>query len=110
MEHNIVFHNEFFPTTKILQFLQATDIYLSLSLDPNQAVSGTLSYALGAGRPVVSTSFAQAREDVTDEIGRLVGFRDPDAIAEAVIGLLENPESRKRMGKSAYFRTRRMTA
>ena len=109
LERHVIFHNEFFPTPKILQFLQATDIYLSLSLDANQAVSGTLSYALGSGRPVVSTAFAQAREDVTDEIGRLVGFRDPGAIAEAVIGLLEHPEARKQMGKSAYFRTRRMT-
>ena len=107
--NNVVFHNKYFPTPKILQFLQATDLYLSLSLDRNQAVSGTLSYALGSGRPAISTSFAQAKEDVTEEVGRLVKFKSPKTIAKAVIELLENKALRTEMGKLAYLRTRRMT-
>lgn len=109
LDKNVVFHDKYFSTAGILQFLRATDLYLSLSLDPNQAVSGTLSYALGSGRPVISTAFAQAKEDVTDEIGRLVEFKNPKAISEAAIELLENKDLRMEMGKLAYFRTRRMT-
>lgn len=109
LDKNVIFYNRYFSTAKILQFLQATDIYLSLSLNANQAVSGTLSYALGSGRPVISTAFAQAKECVTDEIGRLVEFRDPKAIVKAVSELLEDKNLRFEMGKLAYFRTRYMT-
>ncbi|MFA6193299.1 MAG: glycosyltransferase [Parcubacteria group bacterium] len=109
LKKNVSFHNEYFPTVKILQFLRATDIYLSPSLDPDQAVSGTLSYAMGSGRPVVSTAFAQAKEDVTNEVGRLVEFKNSKAIAEAVTELLKNKNLRIEMGKIAYFRTRCMT-
>jgi hypothetical protein len=109
LDKNVIFYNTYLPTEKILQFLQATDIYLSPSLDPNQAVSGTLSYALGTGRPVVSTAFAQAKEDVTAEVGRLVEFRNPAAIAGAINEILENKNLGIEMGKRAYFRTRKMT-
>lgn len=109
IEKNVVFHNKYFSTAKIIQFLRASDVYLALSLDRNQAVSGTLSYALGAGRPVVSTAFAQAKEDVTDEVGRLVEFRDPKAISGAIIELLKDKALRIKMGKAAYFKTRHMT-
>lgn len=109
LEKNIIFHNKYLSTAKILQFLKATSIYLSLSLDANQAVSGTLSYALGSGRPVISTPFAQAKECVTKEVGRLVEFRNSKAIAKALTELLEDKKLRIEMGKSAYFRTRYMT-
>jgi len=109
LNKNVIFYNTYLPTEKILQFLQATDIYLSSSLDPNQAVSGTLSYALGAGRPVVSTAFAQAKEDVTREVGRLVEFKNPVAFAEAINEILKSKNLGIEMGKKAYFRTRRMT-
>lgn len=109
LKKNIVFYDNYFSTEKILKFLQATDVYLSTSLDPNQAVSGTLSYALGSGRPVVSTAFAQAKEDVTDEIGKLVNFRNSDEIAKALVEILKEKNIGKEMGKKAYFRTRKMT-
>jgi len=109
LSSNVNFYNEYADLDKLLQFLKATDIYISTSLDPNQAVSGTLSYALGAGRPVISTPFAQAKELVTQETGILVNFRDPDSYAEAIIKLLTEPRLREQLGKNAYFRTRNMT-
>ncbi|MFC1947647.1 glycosyltransferase [Chloroflexota bacterium] len=102
-------YNRYFPLTELLHFLKATDIYISPSLDPNQAVSGTLSYALGMGRPVISTAFSQASELITDNIGILVDFRNPDSYAEAILQLLEDSERRLQMGKNAYFLTRNMT-
>ncbi len=109
LSNYVSFYNTYFDLNKLLMFLEATDIYLSTSLSPNQAVSGTLSYALGNGRPVISTSFAQAREDITDEVGILTGFKNPRAFSEAIIKLLENDQLRLKMGKTAYFRTRYMT-
>jgi len=109
LEHNVVFYDRYLETGELLRFLEATDIYLALSQDPNQAVSGTLSYALGSGRPVISTSFAQAKEDVTEEVGLLVDFKDTGQIAAALIALIGDPDRRARMSKSAYFRTRSRT-
>lgn len=108
LQNHVIFYNEYFKYEKLLQFLQATDIYLSLSLNPDQAVSGTLSYALGAGRPAISTAFAQAREDVTEEVGYLVGFNDTKQIEETLLKMLAKPESMEQMSKNAYFRTRNM--
>ncbi|MBU1912675.1 MAG: glycosyltransferase, partial [Candidatus Omnitrophica bacterium] len=109
LSSQVNFYNEYVSAEKLLHFLRAADGYISTSLDPNQAVSGTLSYALGSGRPVISTSFAQAREFVTSEAGILVNFRDAGSYAEAMIRLLKDPSLREQLGKNAYFRTRNMT-
>ena len=101
-------YNKFFPLGELLRFLKATDIYISPGLAPNQAVSGTLSYALGMGRPVISTAFANASELVTNDVGILVDFRNPQAYTEAILRLLESEESRLQMGRNAYFKTRWM--
>lgn len=109
LENNVFFYNRYLEVNELLHFLEATDIYLALPQDPNQAVSGTLSYALGSGKPVVSTSFAQAREDVTDEVGILVDFKDSNQIASALSSLIASPLKRNNMAKNAYFRTRGRT-
>jgi len=105
---HVKFYNRYFPLSELLHFLKATDIHISPSLEPNQAVSGTLSYALGMGRPVISTAFAQAREVVTGEVGIVVDFRNSQAYADAILQLVEDGELRLQMGKNAYFRTRNM--
>jgi len=101
-------YNKYFPLTELLHFLKATDIYISPSLNPTQAVSGTFSYALGMGRPVISTAFYQAKEVVTDDVGILVDFRNPQAYTDAILRLLEDENLRLQLGKNAYFRTRYM--
>jgi len=109
LSSHVNFYNEYVSVDKLLHFLRATDIYISTSLDPNQAVSGTLSYALGSGTPVISTPFAQAREIITSEAGILVNFRDSGSYTEAIMRLLKDSSSREQLGKNAYFRTRNMT-
>lgn len=109
LSNYVYFYNTFLNINKFLQFLEATDIYLSTSLNWDQAVSGTLSYALGSGRPVISTSFAQAKEDITDEVGILIDFKNPQAFTDAIIKLISDNDLRLHMGKNAYFRTRHMT-
>jgi len=109
LEKHVRFYDQYVPLPKLLEFLQMTDIYISPSLNPNQAVSGTLSYALGAGRPVVSTAFAQAKSIITPEVGMLVNFRQPEEMSTAIIELLHDPRRLEQMGENAYFRTRHMT-
>ena len=109
LSSHVNFYNEYVTLDELLQFLRAADIYISPSLNPNQAVSGTLSYAMGSGRTVISTPFAQAKEIVTPEVGILVNFRDPGSYADALAKLLNDPSLREQLGKNAYFRTRNMT-
>jgi len=109
LSSHVNFYNEYVSVDELLYFLRAADIYISTSLDQNQAVSGTFSYALGSGRPVISTPFAQARELSNSEAGILVNFRDPCSYSEAIIKLLKDPSLREQFGKNAYFRTRNMT-
>lgn len=105
---HVLFYNKYLALPELLKFLQATDVYMALPLDPNQAVSGTLSYALGTGRPVIATKFAQALEDVTPDIGTLVDFKNSVQVKNALINMLENGSLTEKMGERAYFRTRRM--
>ena len=109
LHDHVKFFNRYLPANELMQFLKATDIYVSTSLDPDQAVSGTLSYALGTGRPVISTAFAQAREDVTSDVGLLVDFRSPEAFTDAILRLLADEAWRTSLGKNAYFKTRNRT-
>ncbi len=109
LEDHIFFYDKYLELHELLYFLDATHVYLALSQDPNQAVSGTLSYALGCGRPAVSTSFAQAKEDVTEDVGILVDFKDVAGIADGLSDLLGDNERRELLGKNAYFKTRART-
>lgn len=108
LEKYVKFYDQFLSLPDLLEFLQATDIYISTSINPNQAVSGTLSYALGAGRAVVSTEFAQAKEIITPQIGRLVPIKDSQALSVAIVDLLGDSEKLKTMAGNAYEKTRPM--
>ncbi|MFA6197817.1 MAG: glycosyltransferase [Patescibacteria group bacterium] len=108
LTHHVKFYNTFFSRPELLKFIEACDIYVSTSLDPDQAVSGTLSYALGMGRPIVTTPFSQAREIVSQQLGMLVEFRQPRSYAQAIISLIGDKIRRDDMSRMAYFRTRSM--
>ena len=109
IEKNVKFINKYVPLNELITFLQATDIYISSGINPDQSVSGTLSYAMGCGKPVIATPFIHAKDAVTEERGILVEFRNPKSFADAIIKLLSDPELRKKMGKNAYKYTRKMT-
>lgn len=105
---HVRFYDRYLSLQEILQYLQATDVYIATSLDPHQTVSGTLSYALGSGRAVVSTAFSQAKEVIAPDTGILVPQRDAAAYAESVLTLLNHPEQREEMQLSAFEKTRHM--
>ena len=109
LKDNVKFYNKYANLSGIIKYLNATDIYISPSVNPNQIVSGTLSYAMGCGRPVVSTPFLHAKEIVTSERGILAEFNNSESFADAILQLLSDSSLREKMEKNAYSHTRQMT-
>src|SRR6476620_855534 len=81
VSEHVIFHDEFLETKALSDFLTTADICVTPYLNPEQIVSGVLSYALGAGKAIVSTAFRYAEEMLADGRGRLVPFRASDSIA-----------------------------
>lgn len=108
LQKHVKFYDQYLALSDLFTFLKATDIYISSSTNPHQAVSGTLSYALGAGRAVISTQFAQAKEIVTPDIGSLVPIKNSTALTAAILHLLSDKKRLKQMHLNAYKKTRYM--
>ena len=102
MAKHVVFHNRFVSVEELCQYIGSADIYVTPYLGPEQITSGTLAYAVGAGKAVVSTPYWYAEETLADERGRLVPFKDPDALAREVTDLLDNEQERHAMRIRAY--------
>ncbi|MEI6311930.1 MAG: glycosyltransferase [Bacteroidota bacterium] len=103
IEKEVLFINKYLSLDILLEYLQRTDIYLFTSKDPQQAVSGTLAYALSAGCPVVSTPIPHALE-LLDGAGLNFDFNNNDQLADAVILLLSNNSLMYEMHMSAIHR------
>ncbi|MFA6979572.1 MAG: glycosyltransferase family 4 protein [Ignavibacteriaceae bacterium] len=108
VESNVIFYNRFVSLEELVEFISAADIYITPYLNEAQIVSGTLAYTLGAGKAVISTPYWYAQEMLSDGRGVLVPFRDPKALAEQVIKLLDNEADRHAMRKRAYMFGRKM--
>ncbi len=106
---HVVFFNRFVSNEDLSQFIGAADIYLTPYLNEAQITSGALAYVFGAGKAVISTPYWHARELLDEGRGVLVPFRAPEAIAEAVCGLLDDPAAMNRMGRRAYEESREST-
>ena len=81
VESNVIFHNRFVSPEEMVEFIGAADIYITPYRHEEQVVSGTLAYALGAGKAIISTPYWHAIELLDDRRGALVPFQNPDAIA-----------------------------
>ena len=86
----LILNNRFVSAEELVEHVGAADIYITPYRQEAQVVSGTLAIALGAGKAIISTPYWHARELLADKRGVIVPFDNPDAIAEAVLGLLEN--------------------
>lgn len=106
-EH-VQFIDAFVEHEELLEFLQAADIYATPYSNPAQITSGTLSYAIGVGKPVVSTPYVHASEILADGHGRLVDFGDSEGFAREIGDLLADPEARHALAQKAYARGRTM--
>lgn len=106
---HVKFLNRFLAKPELLNYLQATDVYLTPYLSPNQVSSGTLSYALGAGKAIVSTPYLHAKEALGDGRGVFCEFNDSMSIAEKTLEIMENKPLRRSLEKRAYMYSRRFT-
>ncbi|MFQ5706502.1 MAG: glycosyltransferase family 4 protein [bacterium] len=108
IKKNVIFYNRFVGQEEFKAFVGAADIYMTPYLNPEQITSGTLSYAFGCGKAVISTPYWHAQELLADNRGVLVPFSDPDAIAQEIIELLRDEPRRHAMQKNAYLLGRQM--
>lgn len=105
---NVTMVDRYLALTDLLQYLSATDIYVTPYANPAQVVSGTLAYALGAGKAIVSTPYAYARELLADERGVIVPGGHPEAMGAACLALIANDDARCAMAARAYHFARAM--
>ena len=108
LQRQVAFVDEYLTQRQIVEYLLASDVYVTPYLDPNQITSGTLAYALGAGKAVVSTRYPHASEVLADGRGLLVDFRDELQLAEAVTRILGDPDYKQRLEQKAYEYGREM--
>jgi glycosyltransferase involved in cell wall biosynthesis len=103
VQSNVIFHDRFVSPEEMAEFIGAADIYITPYRYEAQVVSGTLAYALGAGKAIISTPYWHAIELLDDRRGALVPFQNPGAIAQRTVELLDTPAIRHAMRKRAYL-------
>jgi glycosyltransferase involved in cell wall biosynthesis len=108
LENNVIFINRFVKTEELLEFLLMSDIYISPYHHKEQIVSGTLTYALAAGKAIISTPYWYAEELLKDERGQLVPFKDPDELSKVILDLLNDENKRNKLRRNAYDTGRNM--
>jgi len=109
LEQHVKFVDAFVDLPTLGQWLQAADVFVTPYPGAEQAVSGTLAYALGTGKALVSTPYAYAEELLADGRGRLVPFGDSKALGSEIGDLLTDPAARNEARRLAYAYGRRMT-
>jgi len=108
IEKNVIFYNDFVDIESLKEFIGAADLYITPYLNEAQSTSGTLAYAFGAGKAVVSTPYWHATELLAEDRGVMVPFGDAQAIAREVADLLRDDTRRHAMRKNAYKMGREM--
>ncbi len=108
VEASVIFRNRFVSPQEMVELIGAADIYITPYKHKAQVVSGTLAYALSAGKAIISTPYLHAIELLDQERGTLVPFDDPEAIATKTVELLDNATARHAMRKRAYLYARDM--
>lgn len=108
LEDYVLFHPRFVELEELLEYIGATDIFVAPYHNLDQITSGALSYAMGAGKAVVSTPFWHAEELLAEGRGRLFPVRDSAALARAITSLLDDEVALSSMRKRAYQYCRHM--
>ena len=102
IEKSVIFYNQFVDLENLKEFIGAADLYITPYLNEAQITSGTLAYAFGAGKAVISTPYWHAAELLADDRGVLTPFGDPAAMARETIALLKDDTRRHAIRKNAY--------
>jgi len=109
LQYNVQLVDKYLDFDELVSYLAATDIYLTPYLNPVQIVSGTLAYAVGCGKAIVSTPYLYAKELLAHNRGFLCEFRDAASIARLLTMLLDDPALRRATERRAYRFGRQMT-
>lgn len=109
MQDNVLFHNRYVSLEELWSYINAADVYVTPYPNPQQITSGTLAYAMGAGKPVVSTPYLYAKEMLSEGRGRLFDFGSSEHLATQIDELFSNDALRNQMRHDAYAFTRPMT-
>ncbi|HTU80873.1 MAG TPA: glycosyltransferase family 4 protein [Candidatus Acidoferrales bacterium] len=109
LQYNVQLVDKYLDFDELVSYLAATDIYLTPYLNPVQIVSGTLAYAVGCGKAIVSTPYLYAQEVLALNRGFLCEFRDSASIASQLLRLLDDPSLRRATERRAYRFGRQMT-
>jgi glycosyltransferase involved in cell wall biosynthesis len=108
MEGHVRFVDRFVGRVELTRWLEAADVFVTPYPKLDQIVSGTLSYAMGAGRAIVSTPYTYATELLADGRGVLVPPGSATALASALNGVLDDRDFRAALGRRAHQYSRRM--
>lgn len=109
LQQNVVFHNRFVSDNELFDFLGAADVYVTPYLHKEQLTSGTLAFAVGTGKAVVSTPYWAAEELLDKGRGKLVRFGDSEHIAQSIVDIFSNSSLLFKMRKQAYEYGRAIT-
>ena len=109
LTNNVRLIDKYLEFDELVSYLEATDVYLTPYLNPVQIVSGTLAYAMGCGKAIVSTPYLYAEELLSNHRGFLCKFRDSETIAKWLIALFDDPALRRATERRAYRFGRQMT-
>jgi glycosyltransferase involved in cell wall biosynthesis len=104
LQNHVQFINQYLPLADLLEYLSLTDIYLFTSKDPNQAVSGTFSYAMSCGCPIISTPIPHAKEVLRKDTGIIIDFQHSEQLAAAVNRLLGDEPLRMAFSSNTLHR------
>jgi glycosyltransferase involved in cell wall biosynthesis len=105
---NVLFVDRYVTRTELGTWLEAADIFVTPYPNRDQIVSGTLAYAMSAGKAVVSTPYAYAVEMLEAGRGRLVAGGSPKDFAEVLVELVRDADMRNQLGRRAYDFSRTM--
>src|SRR5271168_2636426 len=108
LEKHVIFCNQFVDPENLTEFMGAADLYITPYLNAAQITSGTLSFAFGSGKAVVSTPYWHAADLLADGRGALAPFADATAMAEQILGMLRDDTRRNAMRTNAYRLGREM--
>lgn len=108
LEGHVLFYPRFVELEELLEYLGASDIFVTPYLFMEQITSGALSYAMGTGKAVVSTPYWHAEELLADGRGTIVPVQNSDALSEAINDLLDDEIKLSAMRKKAYLHCQSM--
>ena len=109
LDKHVAFHHRFVDDEELSEYLGAADLYVTPYLHREQLTSGTLAFAVGAGKAVVSTAYWAAEELLAQGRGKLIRFGDSEHLARSIVELLKNNSLLSEIKRRAYEYGRSMT-